>query len=111
MGKGYDLERSCVWYFKNQGIFAIRLHTRQQIGELSKIDVIVFHPKRGLIFIQCKAGKRPYMPQKDKFMLLTVAQKYGADALFCYKEKHMKFQHLQSKTRFRPKTKITQFKS
>ncbi len=112
MGKGYNLERSCVWYFRNQGIFAIRLHTRQQIKEFSKIDVIVFNVVTGeLIFIQCKAGRRPYMSQSDKLALLQVSFTYGAKALLCYKEKgKMRFQYLQSKTKFRPKTKISQYK-
>ena len=102
MGKGYDLERACVWLFKNQLIFAIRLHTRQQVGELAKIDVIVFHPKEGLVFIQCKAGKRHWMSQDDKIKLLQVAEKYGAKAWFCFREKGMQFQYLQSRTRYRP---------
>ena len=101
MGKGYNLERSCVWFFKNQGIYAIRLHTRQQVGEQHTIDVIAFHPIEGLLFIQCKAGKRPWMSQQDKIDHLTVSEKWGAKGLFCFTQKGIQFQYLQSRTRYR----------
>ena len=109
MGKGYYLENQCKWYYRNQGIFAIRLHTRLQVGELRKVDVIVSSPT-GVIFIQCKSGKHPYFKMSDKVELLELAERYHGQALLCTnRNRKIEFQYLSSNTKFRPKTKLTQF--
>ena len=57
MGKGYDLENQLKWHFKNQGIFAFRLWTKQQQGELRKVDVIIFTENTGLYLLKLRMLK------------------------------------------------------
>jgi Holliday junction resolvase-like predicted endonuclease len=114
MGKGYYLEHLCVQDLKNQGFFAFRIPTASQVGEMSKIDVIY---TKDIHFVQCKVTKKR-MSARDKVLMLRTADKYrnaGATAELCWlkdnkSKRGIKYEYLQSNTRYRPKTKISDYK-
>ena len=111
MGKGYYLEHLCVQDLKNKGYYALRIPTALQVGELSKVDVI-YCKNPG--FVQCKTTKKR-MSGRDKVLMLRTVAKYSGTGELCWlKDKKsrrgIKYEYLQSNTRYRPKTKITDFK-
>lgn len=114
MGKGYDLENQLKHYFLNQGIFAFRLWTRQQKGELKKVDVIIFHPKYGIIFAQAKDRKgtlaeRKYFDPATREGLLALATKYNGAVLKAWRDRGLKMEFLQSVVK-KKKPKIRKYK-
>lgn len=109
--KGYYLENLCVNDLKSQGYFALRIPTALQVGELSKVDVIY---TKDIHFVQCKVSKRR-MSARDKVLMLRTVTKYGGTAELCWlkdkkSKRGIKYEYLQSNTRYRPKTKIDQFR-
>jgi hypothetical protein len=95
--KGYGVERSAVKYYKNLGIFAIRLPNSQQVGELAKIDYIVV--LKG-VFGQGKYMKK-YMTKEIKNLILDGCKQYPKSDLtaeLAYRDgphKHIKFEVLE----------------
>lgn len=111
MGKGYYLEHLCVQDLKNQGYFALRIPTYLQVGEMSKIDVIY---TKDIHFVQCKVTKKR-MSARDKVLMLRTVEKYKGTAELCWlrdkkSKRGIKYEYLQSNTRYRPKTKISDYK-
>lgn len=111
MAKGYYLEHLCVTDLKNQGYFAFRIPTASQVGELSKVDVIY---TKDIHFVQCKVSKRR-MSARDKVLMLRTVSKYNGTGELCWlkdkkSKRGIKYEYLQSNTRYRPKTKITDYK-
>jgi len=111
MAKGYYLEHLCTQDLKSQGYFALRIPTASQVGELSKIDVIYCQDPH---FVQCKVTKKR-MSARDKVLMLRTVRKYNGTAELCWlkddkSRRGIKYEYLQSKTRYKPKTKITQYK-
>ena len=82
--KGYALERECVWYFRNRGIFVVRIPTYNQVGELSVVDVIAFTLPIGSM-IQCKITKE-YLTSHHKTKLRETCLRYSLQPVLCYKK-------------------------
>ena len=89
--KGYRVERDCVLTFRNNFVFAFRLPSRQQVGELRCLDVIVC--TNPVQFIQCKYQKK-YFHAEERERLKELAAKYNVVPVLCYRDfgKGLKFE-------------------
>ncbi len=111
--KGYYVEHAAVEDLKAKGYYALRIPTMLQVDELAKVDVIY---TKDIHFLQCKVQK-DRMSGYDKTKLLETVRKYeyaGATAELCWikdkkSKRGLKYEYLQSKTRYRPKNKISQY--
>ena len=86
--KGYNLERDAVIFFREQGIFAIRINSRAQKGVLRPIDVVAcINP----IFVQCKR-RRKYLGKDEKERIKLAATQFNAKAELCFRDRGLKFE-------------------
>ena len=87
--KGYRVEYDDVWFHRNQGIFAFRLPSRQQVGELRPLDVIVC--TNPVQFHQCKYQKK-YFHAEERERLKALCKKYNAVPILCHRDNGLKFE-------------------
>jgi hypothetical protein len=88
---GYNLEYDCVQYFKKKRIFAFRVPTKMQVGELRSIDVIVVCA--GAVQ-QCKRRKK-YLHKPEKERIKVMISNYdNMKAFLCYRDKGLKFERI-----------------
>ena len=81
--KGYAVEREDFNYWRKRGIFAFRIPSRQQRGELSTFDVIVCKPT-GTECHQCKARK-DLLKQIENDNHVRICNYYKMIPVLCYK--------------------------
>jgi len=91
--KGYRLERDCVLYLREQGIFAIRINSRAQKGILRPIDVVAMPRNGPLKFIQCKYKKK-YLGNEEIERLKLVCTQFGAAPVLCYRDRGLVFESI-----------------
>ena len=88
--KGYSLERDCVNYYRQQGVFALRINSRSQKGVYRSIDVIAYN--QGTFFIiQCKYKKK-YLGKQETERIRLAATQFGATPLLCYRDRGLRFE-------------------
>jgi len=88
---GYSLERDCVNYLRDKGIFAIRITSRAQKGIFRPIDVVAAPRDSKPEFIQCKRRKK-YLGADEIQRLKLVCTQFGAVPILCYREKGLVFE-------------------
>jgi len=91
---GYSLERDCVNFLRDKGIFAIRIASRAQTGNLRPIDVVACPRDSKPEFIQCKRRKK-YLGAEEIQRLKLVCTQFGAIPILCYREKGLVFEPIQ----------------
>ena len=91
---GDDNEYLCRDDLRRRGFFAIRLCQSQQVGPMSKVDVIFFDPLHGGL-VQCKRRKK-YMSEEDKILLKDTAMNNNTTALLQWRDRGAKYETLYS---------------
>lgn len=91
---GDSNEYLCRDDLRRRGFFAIRLCHSQQVGSMSKVDVIFFHPHYGGL-VQCKRRKK-YMTNEDKLLLKDTAMNNNTMALLMWRDRGAKYETLHS---------------
>ena len=80
--KGYRVERNDVLFHRKNRIFAFRIPTKQQRGDLATWDVIVCKPK-GTEIHQCKSRKG-LMTKLEKENHIRTVRYYGLIPVHCW---------------------------
>ena len=80
--KGYRIERNDVLLHRKNKIFAFRIPTKQQRGDLATWDVVVCKPT-GTEVHQCKSDKR-LLTQLEKENHIRTVSYYGLIPVLCY---------------------------
>lgn len=93
--KGYRVERNDVLYHRQRGVFAFRIPTKQQRGDLATWDVIVCFPDQADEVHQCKS-RLGLMTKIEKENHIRTVRYYGLIPVHCYNEKYkgLKFEVL-----------------
>lgn len=91
---GDDTEYLCRNDLRRRGFFAIRICHSQQVGEMSKVDVIFFDPRHGGI-VQCKRRKK-YMSEEDKLLLTDTAKNRNTTSILMWRDRGAKYETLYS---------------
>ena len=87
---GYNLERLCVNFYREQGAFAIRVGSQTKEYQKRAIDVIAYH--KGVFYIiQCKR-RHDYLRKEEKENLKMAATQFGAIPLLCWRDKGLQFE-------------------
>ena len=87
--KGYRVERDDVLLHRNKFIFAFRIPSKQQVGELRCLDVVVCTSP--VQFHQCKYQKK-YFHREEKERSKELANKYNAVPVLCHRDRGLKFE-------------------
>ena len=87
--KGYRVEYDNVWYHRNQNIFAFRIPSRQQKGELSTLDVVVC--TNPVQFHQCKY-RHDLMKKEEVERHKSLCKKYDVLPILCWRDRGLKFE-------------------
>jgi len=91
---GYSLERDCVNFLRDKGIFAIRINSRAQKGILRPVDVVAAPRDGKPEFIQCKRRKK-YLGAEEIQRLKLVCTQFGAIPILCYRDQGLKFEQIR----------------
>jgi Holliday junction resolvase len=94
--KGYRVERNDVLLHRQKGIFAFRIPTKQQRGDLATWDVIVCLRDGPDEVHQCKSRSGLMLKLERENHIRTVTY-YGLIPVHCYNEKYkgLKFEVLK----------------
>jgi len=91
---GYSLERGCVNYLRDKGIFAIRLNSMAQKGNLRPIDVVACPRDSRPEFIQAKRRLK-YLKKEEILRLKMVCTQFGAVPVVCWRDNGLHFKVLE----------------
>jgi len=91
---GYSLERDCVNFLRDKGIFAVRITSRAQKGILRSVDVVASPRDSAPEFIQCKRRKK-YLGAEEIQRLKLVCTQFGAVPILCYRDQGLKFEEIR----------------
>ena len=90
---GYSLERDCVNFLREKGIFAIRIASRAQTGNLRPIDVVACPRDSKPEFIQAKRRLK-YLKAEEILRLKMVCTQFGAVPVVCWRDNGIHFKRL-----------------
>lgn len=90
--RGYNVERDDVLFHRKNKIFAFRIQSRQQRGDLATWDVVVCK-KEGVEVHQCKYHKKLLKPLERENHIRTVTY-YGLIPVLCWRDYGLKWERM-----------------